>query len=49
MDCSRVVEVPVFVIPVLTWQVGHLLIDVLEPLYHAMLDKFGGTLDSTPK
>lgn len=41
-------EPPVFVLPVLTWHVGHLLIDVLEPLHHAMAERFGGEKEQQP-
>ena len=40
--CDRIVTRPVFIIPLLTWHVGHLLIDLLEPLYYIMMDRFGG-------
>ena len=44
--CARIVTRPVFVFPVLTWQVGHLLVDVLEPLYHTMVAQYGYVLTS---
>ena len=36
--CDTFFEAPVFVINLLTWQVGHLLVDVLEPLFHHLFD-----------
>jgi hypothetical protein len=46
--CERVVTRPVFVFPVLTWQVGHLLVDVLEPLYNTILSHYGRVPDIPP-
>lgn len=40
--CDAVYKSPVYVINILTWQVGHLVIDVLEPLYYAMALSDGG-------
>ena len=34
-DCTRFVEERTIVFSLLTWQVGHLLLDVLEPLFYA--------------
>lgn len=39
--CSRVVSRPVYIFSVLTWQTGHLLVDVLEPLFHTMQSQYG--------
>jgi hypothetical protein len=39
--CDLVIKRPVFVFSILTWQVGHLLVDVLEPLYYTMMSQYG--------
>jgi hypothetical protein len=39
--CMRVITRPIFVFSILTWQIGHLLIDVLEPLFHTMVSQYG--------
>ncbi|KAJ1455301.1 hypothetical protein M885DRAFT_617174 [Pelagophyceae sp. CCMP2097] len=46
--CATFVEAPVYLINILTWQVGHLLVDVLEPLFYAMLDH-GATAHVAPR
>jgi hypothetical protein len=40
-DPARSFVTPTFVFPILTWQIGHLLVDVLEPLYNAMINAYG--------
>ena len=40
-QCQRLVTRPVFVFSILTWQVGHLLVDVLEPLHATMVQHYG--------
>lgn len=39
--CRTFYDSPVYFINILTWQVGHLLIDVLEPLFYAMASIHG--------
>ena len=39
--CSHVFTQPVFVLDLICLQVGHLIIDVLEPLYYAMIEAYG--------
>jgi hypothetical protein len=38
---GHIISVPVFIIHILTFHIGHLITDVLEQLYHAMLDNYG--------
>lgn len=45
-SCDVAFAERVYVLNILTWQVGHLLIDILEPLYYAMARDGGGTIDS---
>mmetsp|Transcript_3048 Transcript_3048/g.5766 ORF Transcript_3048/g.5766 Transcript_3048/m.5766 type:complete len:1031 (+) Transcript_3048:82-3174(+) len=35
-QCSRYIDRPTYIFDFLGWHVGHLIIDVLEPLYYAM-------------
>ena len=39
--CGRLITRPVFVFSILTCQVGHLLVDVLEPLHATMVQHYG--------
>lgn len=40
--CGLFVEKPVYLIPILTWHIGHIIVDVLEPLYYMMIEEYGG-------
>lgn len=39
--CHNFITRPVFIFSILTWQVGHLIVDVLEPLYYTMMSQYG--------
>ena len=36
-----IVDRPVFILPMITFHVGHILIDLLEQIYHAMITTYG--------
>ncbi|KAH8047724.1 hypothetical protein JL721_12138 [Aureococcus anophagefferens] len=40
--CDRAFGERTYVLNILTWQVGHLILDILEPLYHALARDGGG-------
>lgn len=40
-QCRTLYDGPVYFINILTWQVGHMLIDVLEPLFYTMATLHG--------
>lgn len=40
--CDYLVPERVIVVNLLTWQVGHLIVDVLEPLFHLLSPEAGG-------
>ena len=43
--CDRAFGERTYVLNILTWQVGHLILDILEPLYHALARDGGGAPD----
>jgi hypothetical protein len=40
-DVKYIVDRPVFIIPIITFHVGHILVDVLESLYYSMMRYYG--------
>ena len=40
-DCTHIVKPPTFIIQILNLHFGHVLIDLLEPLYHTMMSEYG--------
>jgi len=43
LQCDRIVQQPVFLLPLLSfYDFGHLLTDILEPLYYAMKTMYKG-------
>jgi len=41
-SCDRMVHQPVFILPILTWHIGHLIVDIIESLYYTMKGLYGG-------
>lgn len=41
ISCDVVISRPVFVLDMICLQVGHLIIDILEPLYYVMVNTYG--------